>query len=203
MIPRAWTTHLGAAGVGLVVGLGVGWKLWTSPPPRPEPYAPEIRQKDGSLVLERKPLPKGEAVKLVPPPQMPAGATLERLASVTVQPRPITLPEIPGATRGSTVQCPPVKVDLALVRMPDQTRRVIASSPDGDVVGGVDIPIEPAPAIRNFRNAAGVSFHVQRTYGVWAERDWGPARLGAEVMQQRMPDGRITWNAGVRVGIRW
>jgi hypothetical protein len=35
-----------------------------------------------------------------------------------------------------------VTVDLSLVRMPDKTRRVIASSPDGKILSGVDVPIE-------------------------------------------------------------
>lgn len=40
--------------------------------------------------------------------------------------------------------CPPVQVDLSLVRMPDKTRRVVASSPTGTIISGIDAPLEPA-----------------------------------------------------------
>ncbi len=202
MIPRAWIIPLGAAGLGLVVGLGLGWNLWKPGPLRPETYALEIRQKDGSLILERRPQPLREAIRTVLAPSLPQGAVLERLVSATVRPWPTTLPEIPAATPGAIV-CPPVKVNLALVRMPDQTRRVIASSPDGEVVGGMDIPIEPASVVRDLRNAVGMSFHGQRTYGLWAERDYGPIRIGADVAQQRVPGGGVTPFWGIRFGVRW
>jgi hypothetical protein len=39
-------------------------------------------------------------------------------------------------------------VDLSLVRTPDNGRRVIASSPDGKILSGVDVPLEPVAVPR-------------------------------------------------------
>jgi hypothetical protein len=98
-------------------------------------------------------------------------------------------------------------VDLTLVRLPDQSRRVVASSPDGVVIGGVDIPVETAVPQRVLKWAAGPSWNPSdRTFGAWIERDAGFLRLGADLYQVREPlvaGGRITWTGFIRVGIRF
>lgn len=195
---RHGTTLLGSAAIGLTLGLGLGWVLWR-PSRVVETYAQAVRQVDGSLVLERKP-----NAKAVPKHTVPRGATVERVASVTVLPSapPIPTssslsPELPGVTAHT---CPPVTVDLSLVRLKDGTRRIIASSPDGEVVGGVDIPIESAPPNKDLKNAGGVSYNpLDKTYGLWYQRNKGPLVMGLDVLQQKAP---LTGASGVAVSIR-
>lgn len=185
MMPR-WVP-LAAVSAAIFAAAALGW--WAGQPkPVRETAAPAKRQADGSLVLERKPDAHAK-----PKQQIPRKARVERVAQVVVQPAARAEPGKP---------CPPVTVDMSLIREPDGMRRVLASSPDGQVVGGVDIPVESAaPAAEPKRWAAGVSWApVTQTGGVWIERDvplfkW-TARLGAEVNQERGPaatgiDGRL------------
>lgn len=193
--------------VGITVGMTLGWKLWRPVKPKPETYAASTTQKDGSVVLERKPDPKAK-----PAQEVPKGAVVERVVQITVQPLP-PLPPTPAGTPAIQVpdsprtQCPPVTVDLTLVRMPDQTRRVIASAKDGRVVGGVDIPVEAAKPVKDLKWAAGVAWNpADKTYGAFVDRDAAFLRLGAELIQVREPvtaGGRVTWSGLVKVGIRF
>lgn len=201
--------RIGVIGVviGLILGLAMGWGLWRPKPLPKERPLPAVRQGDGSLVLERRP-PVGPPAP--PSHQIPAGGKEERRVSVTVKPR-WTLPPNPG--KPGEIQeppapangCPPVRVDLSLVRMPDQSRRMVASSPDGEVVGGLDMPLEPPrPMPRPLRWGAGALYNpLDRTYGAFLDRDFGPLRLGVEAYQTRQPGGSSSAAAAVRLGIRW
>lgn len=130
------------------------------------------------MILERRTDPV-----VTPRQKIPPRAKVERVTRVTVQ------PDTPAPKAGQP--CPPVTVDMTLIREPDGGRRVLASSPDGQVVGGLDVPAEPAaplPAPRRW--AAGLSWSpVTRTAGVWADRDLRvpllniQARLGVEAHQ--------------------
>ena len=137
--------------------------------PAPEVVTPQPAQSlpGGAVVLERKPATKPSK------PKKP-GANVERDVSVTVQPD----------QAGSE----PVRVDLQLVAE-DGGRRVIASSPDGQIVGGLDLP-QPATMPQDSRKwAAGLSCdptNCQRTAGAWIDRDLGRIRLGAELTQQQI-----------------
>jgi hypothetical protein len=156
--------------------------VWTQWPAKPTPEittaAPEVHQADGSVIAERRPDPKPPAPRHI----LPKGAVEERRAQVVVAP----------ASAASSVE-----VDLSLVRMPDNGRRVIASSPDGQIVSALDIPIEaglvpPEPK----KWAAGLAYSTQREMGVWLERDIGRLRLGAEVSK-----GAGSPRAELRVGV--
>jgi hypothetical protein len=156
-----------------------------------EPPAPAVRQSDGSLILERKPDPAPQ-----PKQQIPRRAKVERVAAVTVQ------PDAPAPEAGKP--CPPVTVDLTLIREPDGARRILASSPDGRVVGGLDVPVGPiTPPAPAKRWAAGLSWSpIDRTSGIWIERDLRRVRLGVEINQA----GGVHTSAGgldarVRIGI--
>ena len=144
---------MGVVGVaGVAAGLTLGWWIY-----RPKTVVPQYHQQaiqaDGSVILEAKPNSTAK-----PSHQIPPGSTVERVAKVVVRPRPISHPaqgamgqtsgpSQPGQVSGPgvlppSIPCPPVTVDLTLIRTSDQQRRVIASSPDGDILGGVDIPVE-------------------------------------------------------------
>lgn len=168
-----------------VACVALGW--WLARPEKVvETPAPAVQQADGSTVLERAPDAKAR-----PAAEIPRGAKLERTVSVTVKPRAESnagpkAGQGPGGSLMPAPDCPPVKVDLSLVRMPDRTRRVVASSPNGEIVGGLDVPVDTAPGSEPQRWAAGLSWSpIHHTAGVWVERDIGRVRLGADLQQAR------------------
>lgn len=196
--------------IGLVLGLTAGWRLYRPGPPVVEQHAAAARQKDGSLVVERAPATSASGAV---PHALPAGSVEERRIRVEVRPHwtpsPVgespALSRIPGALPPAPI-CPAVRVDLSLARLPDGTRRVVASSPDGEVVGGLDVPIGPSrPEPRAHPWAAGGSYEVvHRDYGAWVERDFGPFRLGVDMVRRApLPGQPADLGAFVRVGVRW
>ncbi len=154
---------------GLLVGLGLGYRLYHSVPAPVEAPAPAIRQKDGSTVLERKPDPKATPSALVP-----KGGKVERIVRVTVTP----IPELPAPREAGSVPapeapekvCPSVTVELDLVRMPDGSRRVVAKAENGTLLEGVDIPVEPVPKPRELRWAVGAVRGFDTRTRTWS---WG------------------------------
>lgn len=154
---------------GLLVGLGLGYKLYHSKPAPPETYAPAVVQNDGSTVLERKPDPKARPAAVIP-----KGGKVERIVRVTVTP----IPELPPTREAGSVLtveapekvCPPVTVELDLVRMPDGTRRVVAKAENGSLLDGVDIPVEPVPKPRELRWVVGAVRSFDSRTKTWS---WG------------------------------
>lgn len=215
-----WNAKAAAWGLaGLLIfaaGLTTGWMLWRPKAQKAETYAREVRQQDGSLVLERKPQADAKPAQVIP-----KGAKVERVVQVTVQPTtppqslgPSVGPQ--GGTSGSSpveleapaaATSPPVRVDLTLVRMPDLTRRVVASSPDGQVVGGVDIPVETADRPRLLRWAAGGVYGVTsgggRSVGAFLHRDFAFVRAGVEVTRDTPAGLASQWTGRAMVGIRF
>lgn len=166
-----------------IAGLALGYQLWGGAQSVVETAAPEVRQPDGSLVLERAPDPAAK-----PAHQVPRGTTLERTVTVTVQPSPSsTLPLNPGKIGSGKVvgpsspdvsrapdlpcSCAPVHVDLSLVRQPNGMRRVVASARGGTILGGVDIPVESAAPARVLRWAVGATYDNRGAWGGFIDRD--------------------------------
>ena len=189
-----------------VGGMGLAWKIWVPKPAKAETYAAAVKQTDGSVVLERKPDATAR-----PAQELPKGAKLERVVQVTVKPSASVAAIAPtngsgqsaastsDLPSGTTSPCPPIRVDLSLVRMPDESRRVIASSPDGEIVGGVDIPVESAvePKVLRWSGLALAgydAFRHQRVYGGSISYSRGPVIATAGVLGQ---------TAFVGGGIRW
>lgn len=192
---------------GIGAGLCGGWFLWHPAPAVIETPAPAVVQSDGSLILERKPELKPE-----PPHHIPAGGKVERVVTVTVRPKvsgsPAPAQPIEDSVKpagGPGLPVPDVHVDMSLIRLPDGSRRVVASSPDGDVVGGVDIPAteEAAKQSRVLKWAAGGYYSPTGSgYGGWLERDFGPFRVGADVGTIKEQQ-RYGLDARARIGIRF
>lgn len=181
--------------IGAAVGLWVGYELYHQAPPPAEDARPAVRQQDGSIVLQRLPDPAAK-----PAHAIPAGGKAERLVKVTVQPR---RKPMPVAAADSTLQaepdCPPVDVDLSLVRMPDETLRVVASAEGGAVLGGVDVPVvAPGPPAKTLLWAAGLSLTSDREGGVWIDRDVGPWRIGLDLDKSRDDGMRSQLRLGLR-----
>lgn len=194
------------AAAAAALGLLLGWMLWHVEPVR-ETAAPAKPLQGGGLVLERAPEAKPPAE--VKHAAREAGGKLERSVSVTVRPQAIPKdggiyadPMTPAGgdlrTPAQPCSCAPVTVDLGLVRMPDESRRVVATSQDGEIIGGVDVPIDAAAAARSLKWAAGATYDPRRReFGAFLDRDFGPLRLGVEV-QQRDAGTAVVIRAGVR-----
>ena len=169
-------------GVLAIVVAVLAWALWPAAPVHEVvTAAPQVRQVDGSVIAQRAPDPKPAPPRHV----LPRGAVEERREAIVVAPAPAASS---------------VEVDLSLVRMPDNGRRVIASSPDGTVVSALDIPIEPGlvpPAPKPW--AAGLSYGTDHSVGIWLDRDVGKLVLGAQLARQQ--DGRV--QAQLRAGVRF
>jgi hypothetical protein len=200
---------LSHASVALAAFL-LAWWIW-HPRPAFEPPAPAKELPGGGLVLERA---------IVTPPAdvreaaREAGGKLERAVRVIVRPRSVPAPA-PVASETATphtpevavpvaaasapgCQCAPVTVELGLVRMPDRTRRVVATSPDGEILGGLDIPVDMPALARKPRWAAGMTYEPRlREFGAFVDRDIGPLRLGV-ALQNRREGAAVVLRAGIR-----
>ena len=189
MKPLTITAIAILAGAGFV---GLGW--WMGQPKLVvETAAPAVVQSDGSIITPRAPDAKAK-----PKQQIPKKSKVERIEQIQVQ--GATPPEIQACTK---VKCPPVKVDMTLVRMDDNTKRVVVSSPDGQILSALDIPVETAaPPPEPKKWAAGLSFDpVKQTSGIWIERDIARIRVGADINQTRQFIGGSTAvEARVRLG---
>lgn len=214
-------TNLYLVAGGLLVGLFLGW--WLRTPTRlQEPPAASVRQADGSLVVERVD-PSTQPAK--PPHELPKGAVEERRVSVVVQPRrgvavpanhfsqPVKMVDSAEVARlvASTdhpavvdsCDCPLVQVDLSLVRTPDNGRRVIASSPDGKILSGVDVPLEPVtvPRIPTWTlSAIAVADLDGVRPGALLTRRLGPIVVGGGLLSD---PGLRRPGAIVQAGITW
>lgn len=181
--PHAYVFVLGA-----VAGLFAGYGLYHPDQPPPERYAAQVIQSDKSVILEKKPQADAK-----PANQIPKGSKVLRVAKVTVKPKVDHIPEA-----GKMVDCPPVDIDLTLVTKDDQTS-LIASSKNGDIIGGVDIPVintKPAPEPLKWSIAA--TYYSNRAYSARVDRDFGPTRVSVEAMKV---GSDIV--AGVGLGIRF
>ena len=201
-----WTTKIGAwvlaAGLIFAAGVGLGWKIFRSKPVAAVEVAlPAQRQTDGSLILERAPDANAK-----PAQQIPAGAKVERIERIVVRPTaPSTSVAATAPTNGSgqlgaepIPALPSTTVDLTLLRMKDDTQRVVASSPDGTIVGGVDIPVSSTPAEPK-RTAIGGYDPINKAYLAGYLHKLGPFQVGVVGTYSPVPK----FNGYVVVGLSW
>jgi hypothetical protein len=149
--------------------------------------APAERLPGGGLKLERV-LQEAPEARELPAAPVPPGATVDRRVRIVAQPSVNrSVESVDGTPRaGEGVDdCPPVTVDLALIR-DGEGRRVLAWSPDGRILGGLDVPIVAGLVPASQPWAAGVSYDpFDGTPGAWVERDLGRIRIGVDVYQER------------------
>lgn len=210
--------YLGLVVVGFAGGLALEYRIM-KPPVIVETPAVAVRQADSSLVLERAPDKNGKPTAIVP-----KGSTLERLVHVEVQPRAMvpastssdstlvllktidstTLQRNPAAAlfvpRDSSrlVLCPPVGIDLMLLREKDGSQRVVASSKDGAIVGGVDIPVVNTTAPKVLRWAVGGLYGSTASYGAYVARDVSAGQVLAGGMYSAKAHGAAFVGVGLR-----
>lgn len=190
-----WTIVLALSIIGAAIAVVL---LWPHPRPVIETAKPAVVQPDNSLILERT----DTQPSVKPPHVVPKGSTVERVVQVKVKPKVVIADGIKDAPSLSPDAKPannPITVDLSLVRLKDDTKRVIASSPDGEIVGGMDIPIETL-AYKPRVWAAGISIDpVHQVGGVWVERDISRIRLGVDAGVNKFHD----FETRLRVGVIW
>ena len=190
-----WTIVLALSIIGAAIAVVL---LWPHPKPVVETAKPAVVQSDGSTILERT----DTQPEAKPPHVVPKGASVERVVQVKVKPKVVIADGIKDAPSLSPDAKPannPITVDLSLVRLTDDTKRVIASSPDGEIVGGMDIPIETL-AYKPRVWAAGISVDpVHQVGGVWVERDISRIRLGVDAGVNKFHD----FETRLRVGVTW
>jgi hypothetical protein len=157
------------------LGLGLGyWLGYTrfSPKPIIETNAPEIRQSDGSLVLERN---ISETKIPKKPPIMPfRKSEWLRHTEVTIKPN--------ASLIASNGEIKPIVVKLDLIRLSDKTYRVIANAEGGEVIGGIDVPIETTHYPDPPKWAAG-GIILNNGYGAFIQRSVGAFLIGLDVTQ--------------------
>ncbi len=170
------------------LGLLTGWWLYKDEVIAETPR-PAVVQTDGSVVLERTPEAKPQAQA----PKLPG--KLSRTVTVTVKPKPQPEPAKPNPDGFCPVakECPALTVRLDLVK-DDDGQRVIASSPDGDIIGGMDVPVEKWIKRNENLWAAGLTYSHDRRLGAFIDRNLGPFRAGIEADAE---------SVRLRVGIRF
>lgn len=214
---RGLVAALVYAACGVVSGLAIGSVLWRRPVPvSVDTPAVAQRQADSSLILKRDPfgkakpaqqIPKGATIERVVSVVVQPSARIGTSVFGTAAPN--GLPDsslsgqgdmgdwkplgdsVPQLTSGrDSSQCPPVRVDLTLVRLKDQSRRVIASSPDGQVVGGVDVPVESIERGPVLKWSIGPVYTSDRQVGGFVDRDVGRLHVGVAGVPVLTPSGR-------------
>lgn len=98
--------------------------------------------------------------------------------------------------------CPAVTTSVTIVRMSDGTKRAIASTQDGTVVGGTDIPLEDDTVPKEHDWAAGGVIGTHQRYGLFIDHDvkhFPLLRVGGEVLH----DPTTGWQATGKIGLRW
>jgi hypothetical protein len=187
------------------LGLGLGWKEFRKVPTLAnERPAPQIVQKDGSVMLERKSdaaakpnmdVPKGDKVLRVGKIQwVPSVAATAPTAGSVPQGTP---------TQPSSLPAIPQTIDWALVKEPDGGERLVVKAEDGTVVGGEDVVIsEPSQAAQKRPWAVSVSRQLnQATWGLRVDRDVAFLRLGLALTQVRSDlTGRLSTDTVASVG---
>jgi hypothetical protein len=211
-----WWLHSMA---GAVAAAAVCWLLWHPRDVPIEKPLPAVVQKDGSVIIARRP---DTTVKIQH--ELPKGTTAEREEHIGILPPPmivkdtIPVPASPGspahlAVKVDTIQPPAVELDLTLVRNADGTHRIVASSLTGKVLAekSVDVPLGPgAAAPRVLKWVAGVKWApIGNTYGVFVGRTIaGPLYADASVTEVSLPapsgSSRVSGvSLQVGVGIRF
>lgn len=202
--------------ISVIVTLALSWQLWKPELPVPEVSKPEVKQDDGSIIVEKKP---DAAAKTTV--KIPKKSTVERIIKFTVQAKtPVSTitgkvevteratqevmskASMQDTSPEATLICPPVDVEMVLVRNEDETRSVIIKS-DGTIINALDIPVEAAKRIESqpVWAVGAVIDPFKQTFGAFVDRDLGFARLGLQLNQRSQGD--IPNEVWVKAGIRF
>lgn len=174
---------IGGIALYSIVILALGTKLG-KPKVVVEKPAEAIQLPGGALALEKQPNKDAK-----PAQEIPKGSTVERIVYVNARPHA----EVPAPTSGtsqgalaSQANASPrkIRIDMTMVRMSDGQRRVVVSSPDADIEGGMDIPVENTAAPEDYRHALGLRVSIRddgsKALGPTYSYDLGRFRITAD-----------------------
>lgn len=181
--------------IGTALGLGIGYKFYR-PVQIIEAAAPEQRLEDLNVVVLQR-LPENVAPpvsKEVKKAAKKVGGKLERVQTVTLQPKPKE-----GSPDGC--ECEEIKVEVGTVDTGDGKRTVVHTD-DATVTGGTDIPLEPYQAVKDLKWEVGVIVPAENPEGVggYVSRKLGPFSLGVQAVKPYAEEG---YTAMATVGIRF
>jgi hypothetical protein len=119
-----------------------------------------------------------------------------------------------ASVRATVVQEPPAPINIELtIYKPkgENGYRVIATTPDGVIVGGVDIPVAPMQVIAEekvYKHALGViagyGIHSSHTYGCYYRRTLGRLEIGTTLASVTSNPGNLKSVAvGATAGVRF
>lgn len=164
--------------LGVLMGFLIGRVIYKHSPPQ-EIFAQAIRQKDGSLVLERNPYEQPKPI------QMPSGAEIFRQASFIVNPTSLDK----------------LNLTVSLVKMPDDTLRTIVKTDNGQIIGGTDIPVDSLHRPINYDYTAG--FIIGKDIkGLFLQKDFDRFSFGLDI-RQKVDNYNQTLGYNVRLGYRF
>ena len=146
--------------LGVLTGFLIGKMVYQYNMPQ-ENFAQQIKQTDGSLVLERNPYEKPKPI------QMPSGAEIFRQATFIVNPSSLDK----------------MNLTVSLVKMPDDTLRTIVKTDNGEIVSGTDIPVDLFKRPIDYNYTAGI-IYGNTVKGLFLQRDLGRFTLGLDLYEQ-------------------
>lgn len=174
--------YLYGAGALVLSGLALGWYIFSPKPSKPETYAPAVVQADRSLIVEKIPQPDAK-----PKAQIPKGAKVERIVRFEVKPLDIPPQDALDGSGPVEGSCPSLDVELSLVDLPDDSKRVVLLSKRGEILNAVDIPVKGVKEYKPPKWSVGALYNpLDARFGVEVERRlWGPFKAGVLVLQGR------------------
>ena len=199
--------------LGVIAGMGIAWKLWVKNPQTTtqQTYEPGERNPDQSYKLEKTPTE-------TPKPQqfVPTTAKVQSTIHGVIRPhgpRNVAAPRTPGISETAPQPQPSsepsdVAVDVTIYDTKDGQSHAVMSSPDGTVISGNYSPIVKRVKLSELKNAIGIFGGVTtapaRELGVFYDRDFAFARLGAEVSQTKyLHSGATDYGLRIKAGIRF
>ena len=164
--------------LGVLTGFLIGRVIYKHSPPQ-EIFAQAIRQKDGSLVLERNPYEKPKPI------QMPDGAEIFRQATFIVNPTSLDK----------------LNLTVSLVKMPDDTLRTIVKTDNGEIVSGTDIPVDLLKRPIDYNYTAGI-IYGNGIQGLFIQREFGRVTFGFD-LQAQLANYAKNYDYTFRVGYKF
>lgn len=175
-------------------GIYIGYKMFDNKPEVVVQHsAGEVVINDSTKLLAKQPDKNAKADT-----PLSKGATLERLVKFSVKQKKLPAQPKQEGTQTANVEgkvggknsetpldelCPPIDISLALILDKGKQQRVEAYSSNGEIVGGIDIPVHDITIPKEAKKwAVGMSYNTLEVKGLWVERDVGRIRLGAEVV---------------------
>jgi hypothetical protein len=150
-----WKPHAITLAIGILIGLGVGYKLY-SPDHVTETYKPQVVTENGAVALERIPdLPPPEPIKEA---AKELGGKLVRAGTVIIQPKPTedSPPEC---------KCKEVELNFGVVEQNDGNR-ILFETDDGLITGGTDSPLVEAIRPKQLTWDVGVIVPIDNPKGI-------------------------------------